>query len=123
MARDKQSTLHLVVKVGVLLSERRLGFISCIWVCLKRSLACVGVCVGVFRGWGAVLMCVTVSVSPSSSGERWLLPFLHSHLRVQQPGQQQPALPRAQRGPRQPPRLHGQETAPHQGPQELPYDG
>lgn len=33
------------------------------------------------------------AMSPFSSGEWWLLPFLHSHLRLQQPGQQHAALP------------------------------
>lgn len=61
------------------------------------------------------------SMSPFSSGEWWLLPFLHSHLRLQQPGQQHSALPRPSRGSHQPSQLHRQEEEQEEGPQELMY--
>ena len=61
------------------------------------------------------------SMSPFSSGVWWLLPlsFLHSHLRLQQPGEQHPALLRPPRGPPQAPQHCGQEETQDEGPQEL----
>lgn len=61
-------------------------------------------------------------MSPFSSGEWWLLPFLHSHLGLQQPGEQHAALPLPSHRPHQPQKLHGQEEEQEEGPQELTYD-
>lgn len=61
-------------------------------------------------------------LSPYSSGERGLLPVLHSHLGLQQPGQQHTALLRPAGRSHQPPRLDRQEEEQEEGPQELTYD-
>lgn len=61
-------------------------------------------------------------MSPFSSGEWWLLPFLHSHLRLQQPGQQHSALSHPSHGSHEPPQLHRQEEEQEEGPQELMYE-
>lgn len=62
------------------------------------------------------------AMSPFSSGEWWLLPFLHSHLGLRQPGQQHSALSRPRGRSHQPPQLHRQEEEQEERPQELMYD-
>ncbi len=62
------------------------------------------------------------AMSPFSSGEWWLLPFLHSHLRLQQPGEQHAALPHPSDRTHQPPQLDRQEEEQEEGPQEFTYD-
>lgn len=92
-------------------------FIPLTWLAVHTANVSRSACSAALIVWSLLIR--VSSVSPFSSGEWWLLPFLHSHLRLQQPGQQHSALPHPSHGSHQPPQLHRQEEEQEEGPQEL----